>query len=160
MRYAGIGSRQTPADVLQLMSRVAGIFARRSWMLHTGGAEGADAASEAGARAAGGAVAVFVAHDVQRSKMPDLFDALMATVDRYHPAPHALTPFARRLHARNAQIILGARLTDPVDFVLCWTPGARGAGGTGQGIRIARAHQIPVFDLGDPNTYQEISEVS
>jgi cell division GTPase FtsZ len=57
----------------------------------------------------------------------------------------------RKLHARNAMIVLGKNLDDPVDFIICWTPGGTGSGGTGQALRIARAYGIPVYDLGDKN---------
>ena len=40
--YAGIGSRRTPDDVLRLMSRLAAQLYQRSWVLRTGGADGAD----------------------------------------------------------------------------------------------------------------------
>ena len=33
-------------------------------------------------------------------------------------------------------------------FVLCWTPYGAAAGGTGQALRIAEHHHIPVFNLG------------
>lgn len=47
--YAGIGSRETPASVLDLMSRIARKLGARGWTLRTGGAEGADLAFYAGA---------------------------------------------------------------------------------------------------------------
>jgi hypothetical protein len=34
-------------------------------------------------------------------------------------------------------------------MVVCWTPGARGRGGTGSAIRLARSREIPVHDLAD-----------
>ncbi len=62
----------------------------------------------------------------------------------------------RRLHTRNAAQIVGH--TEPVilsDFVLCWTPRAKGGGGTGQAIRIANFYEVPVYDLADPqNTFE------
>ena len=50
--------------------------------------------------------------------------------------------------ARNALQVLGTDGQTPVDFIMCWTPNGSGSGGTGQAIRIARALNIPVFDLG------------
>ncbi|HRY03076.1 MAG TPA: hypothetical protein P5256_08115, partial [Beijerinckiaceae bacterium] len=41
-------------------------------------------------------------------------------------------------------------------FVICWTKDARGGGGTGQAIRLARAHGVPVFDLADPQTLASV----
>jgi len=44
-------------------------------------------------------------------------------------------------------VLLGAGLDDPVEFVLCWTPGGETVGGTGHLIRAARSYGIPVYNL-------------
>lgn len=49
---------------------------------------------------------------------------------------------------RNVQIMRGEKLDQLVDVVVCWTKEGKGGGGTGQGIRIARAYDIPVIDMG------------
>lgn len=141
MKYAGIGSRKTPPDMCAILEDSAIFLVGRGWCLRSGGAAGADTAFMRGARRAGGAAEIFR----PEGAIPR---AAFATVSRFHPAPHRLGPMARRLHARNAQIILGENLDDPVSFVLCWTPQGDGSGGTGQGIRIANAYNIPVIDLG------------
>lgn len=46
-------------------------------------------------------------------------------------------------------ILLGRDLNDPVDFVVCWTPGAQAVGGTGQALRIAEAYGIKVYNAAD-----------
>ncbi len=146
--YAGVGSRKTPPDTLKEMTRIASVLAKEGYTLRSGGAMGADSAFEAGAN---NAVEIFVANDA----MGDL-DA-MALMEEYHPAPRALqSNYVRHLMARNGYQILGRNLVAPVDFVLCWTPdGADGAdiptsrasGGTGQAIRIAAGHGIPVINM-------------
>jgi len=73
---------------------------------------------------------------------------LMAKV--FHPNWSACSPAARKLHARNCFQVLGQDLETPVEFVVCWTKGGKGGGGTGQALRIARARKIPIYDLGDP----------
>lgn len=71
----------------------------------------------------------------------------------YHPSWLALRQGAKMLHGRNSHQIMGKRLDDPVDFVLCWTPDGsldgRGndTGGTGQALRIAHAHGIEVINM-------------
>lgn len=65
-----------------------------------------------------------------------------------HAAWDRLSQAARRLHARNVHQVLGIELNDPARFVVCWTPGGCGGGGTGQAIRVARARGVPVLDLG------------
>lgn len=66
---------------------------------------------------------------------------------RFHPAWNRCDHGARKLHARNAAILLGPALDEPVDAVVCWTPGGQPAGGTATGIRIAEALGIPVLNL-------------
>ena len=46
--YAGIGSRKTPPEILEAMTRIAAELERRDWILRSGGADGADLAFESG----------------------------------------------------------------------------------------------------------------
>lgn len=48
---------------------------------------------------------------------------------------------------RNVCQILGADLHTPVQMVICWTKGGKLVGGTAQALRIARANNIPIFNL-------------
>jgi len=75
----------------------------------------------------------------------------------HHPGWRHCSRGAKAMHTRNVPQILGH--TEPIvlsDFVLCWTFQARGKGGTGQAIRIARAYGVPVYDLADErNTFEK-----
>lgn len=141
--YAGIGSRETPPDICTMMTAIAERYEADGSILRSGGARGADKAFEAGA---GSSKEIF--------RPSDATDAAYALSAKYHPAWHKCSPLAKGLHARNAQIILGRELITPVRLVICWTVGAKGGGGTGQGIRIADAHGIDVHDLADPEIYR------
>jgi len=55
-------------------------------------------------------------------------------------------------------ILLGKDLTVPVGAVICWTPGGSGEGGTGQAIRVAQAHEIPVLDMGSKEGLKYITD--
>lgn len=149
--YAGIGSRQTPLDVLLCMTLYAQRLACNGYTLRSGGAFGADTAFEAGA---GSNKEIYLPWNGVRRRfpdggitVPDMGPALKLAA-AHHPAWHYCSRPARLLLARNGFQILGADLKTPVDFVLCWTSGAMGLGGTGQALRIARSHNIPIFDLG------------
>lgn len=135
--YAGIGSRETPPEWLDVMTLIARRLDAAGWVLRSGGARGADQAFAAGSSR----------KQVFTSRFP-LHPAARASVALFHPAPYRLSVFARILHARNAHILFGAGMDDPVTFVVCWTPWGSGSGGTGQALRIAHACGIPVFDLG------------
>lgn len=66
------------------------------------------------------------------------------SVYRYHPAPHALTRGAVALHARNFGIVA------PCLAVIAAPRYRHGqSGGTGQGMRIAQALGLPVFDVNE-----------
>lgn len=154
-RYAGVGSRNTPGDVRELMQRLAEKLSRNGWTLRSGGAAGADRAFETGARRAGGRAQVFRPHHLD--KLGNGAQAMRIAAS-LHPAWSACREFARRLHGRNAYQVLGADLKTPATFVVCWTPDGckthaqrnRRTGGTGTAISIADRFGVPVFNLADP----------
>lgn len=173
--YAGIGSRDTPVDILAVMTAAGRRLAEAGMILRSGRAPGADQAFETGvdlARADGcpamkeiflpwpgfekgfrstGAGDVPLARSAMEKTCFDL-------ARRYHRAFDRQSIGTQRLLARNGQQVLGERLDRPSAFLLCWTPDAAAGGGTGQAIRIARSsdHSIPVFDMGDPEVALEI----
>lgn len=146
MFYAGIGSRETPADVLARMTRIATYLATLGYTLRSGGADGADTAFENGS----GTKQIFTAKDAT-------YDAL-ALAEPFHPAWHRCSEFAKKLHARNAMIVLGAALNDPVQFVVCWTKDGGATGGTGQALRMAAGYGIPEFNLFYPTAAADLYE--
>ena len=154
LTYAGIGARATPAGVLADMKTMAGWLARTDWHLSSGGADGADSAFAAGAPVQQRTIWLpWRGYNGHRG--PDcrvLSAAAMAACMEVgaplHPAWERCSPAVRKLHARNAAVLLGETLDRPVDAVVCWTAEGRVAGGTGMGIRIAEAHGIPVLNLG------------
>ena len=46
-------------------------------------------------------------------------------------------------------------MNTPSDFVICWTKGGKGQGGTGQALRLARDYNIPIFDCGNFDSVEE-----
>lgn len=153
--YAGIGSRKTPANVLDLMTRIATKLDAWKWVLRSGGADGADTAFENGATQKGtylpwpgfnGRDGVWVVRDRPSERA-------MSIAAKYHPSWTHLREPVQKLHARNVHQILGADCTSPCTMVVCWTPdGSTGittahTGGTGQALRIALHHGVPIFNL-------------
>jgi hypothetical protein len=160
--YAGVGSRETPQPICDLMTDIAKKLEGEGWILRSGGAAGADSAFEAGVSNPAN-MQIFLPSSyfngrsskkegyIDASKLESLPKA-MKTVDLFHPAPSRLSDFARNLMARNAMQVLGASLEEPSQFVMAWTIGGKVAGGTGQALRIANFYKIPVLNLGDPAT--------
>lgn len=154
--YAGIGARNTPSDVLQTMEQFGQVLGTNGFILRSGAADGADTAFEQGANAVGGFKEIYLPWNGFNGrydkaiypKDSQLLQDAMIIAQKHHPAWSSCSWGAKQLHARNSFQVLGATLHQPADFILCWTPGGKGGGGTGQTIRIAKDVGIPVYDLG------------
>jgi len=174
MHYAGIGSRKTPGHIQDLMVAVATRLWRLGYTLRSGGAVGADYAFELGAPSC-----TIFREDYADIRDPAGFRRVVYSpetiafmesfVVAYHPVPHALKGDPRKWMRRNTLQVMshsqeGLELPQ-VDFVLCWTPdgsldGAhRSAGGTGQALRIAHRHGIPVLNL-EPDANETLKRLA
>ena len=145
--YAGIGSRKTPADYLQLMSDIAAELGNHRFTLRSGGAIGADQAFERGCDSVSGIKEIYrPAHDIR----PWAFDEAKKHIPKDRTPFGTWKLYTQCLIARNMQQVLGKLGDDPVRFVICWTPPeALTGGGTGYAIRCALSHGIPVYNLND-----------
>lgn len=170
--YAGIGSRETPPEILEDMVTIATIAGRDGWCLRSGGADGADSAFEHGAVLGNGARHIFLPwaefnnRTSPRNSPPDVAFEMASHVHVRWPA---LRPGARSLIARNMQQILG----DEEGFgmfkskcVICWTPDGcdtaekytAKTGGTGSAIFLASTLNIPIFNLKNKGAYDDALE--
>jgi len=154
LTYAGIGARATPKAVLADMTAIAAWLARTGWRLSTGGARGADAAFANGAPESKRTIHLpwpgYNGHRRPdcRAPSPSELAAWMNVAASLHPAWHRCSPAVRKLHARNAAILLGPALDRPVDAAVAWTPEGRIVGGTGLALRVAADRGVPVLNLG------------
>lgn len=159
--YAGIGSRVTPPDVLELIERVGRRLAALGFVVRSGHAPGADQAFERGAQGRAQIFLPWPGFECDKPVIGERFErptpGAMRVGEQFHPAWPSLSHGGRLLHARNAHQVLGPGLASPASFVLCWTPAGSGSGGTGQALRVARAHGVPAFDLADPDTRSRIA---
>ena len=161
MHYAGVGSRKAPVEMLQIAELAASRLDELGWTLRSGHAPGMDQAFEGGA---GYNAEIFLPWPTFERGVAIQADVIfdrptaeaMQLASSVHPAWASLSEGARALHARNMHQVLGRELDRPVAFVLCWTPGGRGKGGTGQALRLARRRSIPVFDLGNASALDRI----
>ena len=152
--YTGVGSRETPAEILQLMTSIALKLDRDGWTLRTGDADGADAAFRDGAYYK----EVYSANDMYNVSK-EVYAKARTDFLELHPKPAACkTQFIQHLHMRNGLELLGETYDKPSKFVLCWTPNARVIGGTGQTIRLANKYKITVCNLADPEQYAQITK--
>ena len=149
LSYAGIGSRKTPEDVLCVMTKMARHLESFGWRLRSGGAEGADGAFSKGAKEK----TIYRPWPVKREPdayvIPDrTLDELEVIAREFHPNWKACTKWAKKLHARNVAIVLGEHADHPVDMVIAWTSNGNFEGGTATALRMAKANNIPVMNLG------------
>jgi len=156
MTYAGIGSRQTPPEVLNQMTQVAKELASKGYTLNTGvtfrgGEEGADAAFSKGTTKKN-----LFSPEKQGSRPKE-----QNIARELHPNPGALSPGALKLMARNTNQIFGDNLDTPVDFVLFYakeTGSVRPQGGTGQAVEMARLKDIPTINMMDANWKEQLNK--
>lgn len=160
LTYAGIGARKTPQEYLQLMTAVAHYLATSGACLRSGAADGADSHFEIGCNLAGGRKEIYLPWRGFNGSSSQLLvsDAAFAEAARHSPNWCSIKPAVQKLFARNVHQILGSNLDAPADFVLCWTEGGLGNGGTGFALRIARAHGVPVFDMGAVASLDECTQ--
>lgn len=156
--YTGIGSRETPPHILEEMTLTAQWLERKftNITLRSGGAGGADLAFEVGTNNKE-IYLPWYKFNGNTSKLYTPSHEAFELASKIHPTWNRLTQGAKKLHARNMHQVLGANLNTPSDFLLCYTKGGLGSGGTGQAIRLARVSNIPVFDFG---RYKERTERS
>ncbi len=149
--YAGIGSRETPKEVLVFFQQLGGYLARKEYILRSGGAKGADKSFEIGCDRAKGRKEIYLPWSGFEGSDSNLIvedENAFNIVRQFHPYWHNLKQGARRLQARNSHQVLGNDLSTPSDFIICWTKKGKGQGGTGQALRIAKHYSIPIFDCG------------
>ena len=151
MYYAGIGSRETPKEILELFERIAVYLAQNGYVLRSGGADGADKAFEVGCDKGKGQKEIYLPwpkfnHSSSHLVVSDTLAFDLAK--KYHPAYDKLSDAAKKLQARNTHQILGWDLKSPSYLVICWTPHGKAIGGTAQALRIAKDYNIPIFNAG------------
>ncbi len=153
LRWAGIGARKTPGPVLADMTALARQMADAGFHLASGGAEGADSAFVAGTPVEQRTLWLpwrgynELAGPDCRTLSRERMRECLVIAEEHHPAWHRCTDGAKKMHARNAAILLGPDLDRPVDAIVCWTEEGKVEGGAGMALRIAASRNIPVLNL-------------
>lgn len=163
--YAGVGSRETPEDVLQQMREVAKELEQAGYVLRSGAAKGADRAFASGVQNSKNLKEYF-AEDIKLNTYgnAEQTDKLLKET---HPKESLLVDYSRQLQCRDAYQVFGEHLDSPSAFVLCWTKDAvtsyeqttADTGGTGQAIRLASRKGIPVINMANPEWRTQLDEV-
>ncbi len=166
MYYTGVGGRATPQDKLTLMGAIAIKMASFGFGFRSGGAKGADTAFE---QTAGKNKEIYYADNyIPLNKTnrvpydPLMFQQAQNISGSFHPAWNRCSPYAKKLHGRNAFQILGINLNEPSQYCICWTPDGCishatrtiQTGGTGTAISIADHYNVPIINLARPDQCQ------
>lgn len=165
MYYTGIGSRETPEEILKLFKKIAIQLNSWDYILRSGGALGADSAFEDGA---GDKKQIFLPWDgFQNKKVDDknyflgITKSAFDIAKRYHPTFNNLGNKSKAFMTRNTMQVLGYDTLTPSEFIICWTKDGKDSGGTGQAIRIAKARGIMVYNFyneSDRRSFQKLLE--
>lgn len=138
--YTGIGSRSTPKEELEKLTSIAEYLESIGFILRSGGAEGADTAFENGVKDSQNKTILRPKHSTREAE---------EVASQIHPMWSACNDYARKLHGRNVQLVLGERLDTPSKFVLAWTFDGKERGGSRTGLVLAKKLSIPTFNLAD-----------
>ena len=168
--YTGVGSRETPPDVMVIMRALAAALARAGWKLRSGGAPGADTGFEDGARDAGGAMEIYLGWKGFNGNTSPLFKSRPEAAEiaqTAHPAWDRLSDAAKKLHSRNVFQVLGFGLDKPARMTLCWTPDGcesektrrRTTGGTATAIVLSERYKVPVFNLKNEDSRVRLNKL-
>ena len=158
--YAGIGSRKTPPEILEIMTQIATKLERRGWLLRSGGADGADTAFEDGVHDPANKIIYLPWKGFNgRQEEPDFVWKYTSEHEKIahdcHPRWQFLKRGAKMLHTRNVAQVLGDDCKSPATVIICWTPDGKSSGGTGQALRIGRRNGVIVFNLHDQETLEK-----
>ena len=148
--YAGVGSRETPIWACGLETQIALELAKYA-KLRSGHADGSDIAFENGCCTGNGSKEIYIpckGFNGSDSELYHVSREALEVAKKFHPAWNRLSWAAQQLMGRNSYQVLGQDLKTPIHFLLCWTKGGKGNGGTGQAIRIAKYYNIPILDFG------------
>lgn len=170
--YTGIGSRETPAEVVGVMEDAAFRLARIGFVLRSGKAAGADAAFQRGAqRFEGAKCEIFIPWrgftggdglvntwditlDAVDRQFPEHADMRWDWVKEVHGGWERLSQGARKLHERNVHQLFGADLGNAYlnqsKFVLYYaleTKKGDPKGGTATAVNLAKKQGIRTLNL-------------
>lgn len=161
--YAGIGARETPENIQEILSQIAENLANQGYVLRSGGAPGSDSAFERGCDKASGQKEIFLPWKGFEGRTSSLYlpwnipQNLVDIASKIYPAWDLVSQGVQKMHARNVQQILGELpgVSEPSSFVICWTGRPRSSiGGTVFGITLAEQRGIPVFNLYEEGALQ------
>lgn len=164
--YTGVGSRETPPHVLEVMEEAAEALANLGWTLRSGGAEGADTAFEKGASKGSKEVLSEIylpwpyfndrdwgtryrAEYICPLDLGGYWMEAREVAASVHPFWEKCGVGAKALHTRNIFQVLGKKLDKPSKFLICYSvpKGDSVSGGTATAYNLAVEKGVQCFNL-------------
>lgn len=157
--YTGIGSREVPLEIYELMTKVAEFLSGQGFILRSGGADGSDSAFELGAKE----MEIYLPwNGFNNRRTNQLHDDKYLVPSEFgnysyaelitkmtHPACDKLNDTTWKFHNRNVYQILGKNLLTPSNFVVLYAPTTTDGvkGGTNTAYTIAKRMGIKTYNL-------------
>ena len=174
--FTGIGSRETPREILDIMRKVSKRLVLEGYVLRSGGADGADSAFAYGWEDAYEEnkdvlhADIFIPwngfndlwdgqNNVRLVKDRAIIQDAHALLKDIHPAFNKLTKGPLALHTRNCFQVLGGTLASPSSIVVCYAKvddAGRTLGGTATAVHLAQKRGIPVRNLYLPEDFNKV----
>lgn len=167
MFYTGIGSRETPKEICELITMVAAKLASLGWIVRTGGAQGADEAFLAGCNGRTENFIPWKGFGQYGGQIPNLDRnwEYLQSVDDVNPLIHSRTTRNLdkykgfwKLQARNVSQVLGLNLDNPSKFCILYAPTTSTGvtGGTNTAYQVAIQSGVKCFNLYDPAVVERL----
>ena len=149
-KYAGVGSRSCPLEMLDEIKHIGQVLAEAGWLLRSGNADGCDLAFEQGCDLGKGLKEIYLPWKGFNNSTSPLYtpsqDAFVLA-STIHPAWDKLSFGAKKLHARNCHQVLGIEFDDPISCIIAWTKNGKQVGGTATALKLAQKHGIKIINL-------------
>jgi len=160
--FAGIGSRSTPQNILELMPQITQYLYSKNYILRSGGADGADTYFEKGVPL-NEPKQIFLPWK-NFNNNPSLYylnsfikkeawNKAEEIANKFHPQYKYLKQGAQKLMTRNTFQVLGPNPSDQSQWsslIVCYCPlssDGNPKGGTAQALRIASNYNIQIYNL-------------
>ena len=161
--YAGIGPRDTPDNIVNIMLTLGRNMAERGHTLRSGASGNADIAFERGCDGANGEKEIYLPwpgfgrrHGLDKGIKGWPSRAAQDFAAEMHPAWDKCDRDARLFLSRNMNILRGWHFEKHCDLLITWQHEGKTSGGTLFTVNVAKALKIPVFDLADTKSFDAL----
>lgn len=168
--YTGVGSRETPLEVLDLMKQIGYRMAELGYIGRSGAAEGADTAFYEGwgeHKLQSHSHTPFVEYLPWKgfngkynvvAPLLENYEQAEEIASKVHPVWERLSRGAKALHARNVYQVLGDDLSTPSNVLFCYAePTKIGVkGGTNTAVQLAIQNGVKWYNLYLPEHQDEV----